>query len=176
MEVPLELIGNLYFIEKVCREKELSNDEVKVVRNEQSKPILDKLHSILLTEQPKYLPGSNMAKAINYSLNRWDKLNVYLQDGKIPIDNNRGENTIRPYVIGRKNWLFAGGPRGADASASYYSVSETAKANGHEPYWYVRYVLELLPFIKTNEELDTLLPWVVKPETVKAYFANKDDS
>ncbi|MCB1190957.1 MAG: transposase domain-containing protein [Leptospiraceae bacterium] len=66
-----------------------------------------------------------------------------------------------------------GSPRGADATASIYSITESAKANGHEPFWYWMYVLERLPFIRTNEELDTLLPWVITPEFIKAYFKNR---
>ncbi|MGG1532150.1 IS66 family transposase, partial [Brevibacillus agri] len=101
-------------------------------------------------------------QAIAYSLNQWDKLTAFLQDGRLEIDNNRSERSMKPFVIGRKNWLFANTPRGAKASAIIYSVIETAKENGLNPFKYLTYLFEQLPQLpdlKNPETLDSLLPW-----------------
>jgi hypothetical protein len=91
--------------------------------------------------------------------NYWCKLVRYTERGDLPIDNNRCENAIRPFVVGRKAWLFSDTPAGANASAIIYSLVETAKANGVEPYTWLRYVMEHLPEARTADEMDKLLPW-----------------
>ncbi|MCB5161581.1 IS66 family transposase, partial [Marinomonas algarum] len=103
-----------------------------------------------------------LGKAIQYNLNQWEKLTVYLQNGQINIDNNRAERAIKPFVIGRKNWLFANTGNGAKSSAILYSIIETAKANGLIPYDYLVTLFEELPKRQTNESLDDLLPWNVR--------------
>jgi len=95
---------------------------------------------------------------VNYTLKYWSELSRYIEDGRWPIDNNPAENAIRPFVIGRKNWLFSHSQRGAKASANLYSLIETAKANGKEPYRYLSWLFERLP--GTNrEDIDVLMPW-----------------
>ena len=89
----------------------------------------------------------------------WGMLTRYTERGDLPIDNNRCENAIRPFVIGRKAWLFSDTPAGANASAIIYSLLQTAKANGQEPYTWLRRVLRDLPAAKTLEEFESLLPW-----------------
>ncbi len=84
----------------------------------------------------------------------------------MPIDNNLVENAIRPFVMGRKNWLFSGSPLGAHANSVLYSIIETAKACGHEPYWYLRYLFEKLPHAKTDDEVHSLLPYNVTPAEI----------
>ena len=91
--------------------------------------------------------------------NYWGKLVRYTERGDLPIDNNRCENAIRPFVIGRKAWLFSDTPAGAHASAIIYSLLQTAKANGQEPYAWLRRVMRDLPAAKTVEEMEALLPW-----------------
>ena len=98
----------------------------------------------------------------------WPQLNTFLADGHIPIDNNLAENAIRPFVIGRKNFLFSGSPRGAAASATLYSLIETAKANGFEPRAYLIHLFEQLPKATTPEEIAALLPINLKPEDLNA--------
>jgi hypothetical protein len=99
-------------------------------------------------------------KAIQYCLNQWDKLIAFLLDGRLELSNNRAERAIKPFVIGRKNWLFANTPRGATASAIVYSIVETAKENGINPLTYLTYLFEQLPNIKwTDDNLDKLMPW-----------------
>ena len=91
------------------------------------------------------LPKSTFGQAVQYCLNQWESLTNYLKDGRLEIDNNRSERSIKPFVIGRKNWLFSNTPRGAKASAIIYSIIETAKENNVEPFNYLTYLFEKLP-------------------------------
>ena len=102
-----------------------------------------------------------------YTLGLWSKLIVYLEDGNIPIDNNKIENAIRPFVIGRKNFLFSGSPRGAAASATLYTLVESAKVNGLEPWAYLNDLFEKLPMAKSEQALLELLPQNLKIEDLK---------
>jgi transposase len=102
-------------------------------------------------------------KALNYVHNQWPKLIRYLDDGRLRIDNNLVENAIRPFVLGRKNFLFHDTVRGANASANLYSLIETAKANNIEPYQYLRRVFAELPNAKTVEDVEALLPHTTEP-------------
>ena len=99
-----------------------------------------------------------MGKAVGYALTQWPKLIRYLDHPALTPDTNACENAIRPFVVGRKNWLFSGSPRGAAASATLFSIIETAKANGQEPYWYLRKLFEGLPAARTEAELLSLAP------------------
>lgn len=105
-----------------------------------------------------------LGKAIHYALGLWPQLIIYIDDGNIPIDNNPAENAIRPFVIGRKNFLFSGSPRGAHASATLYTLVETAKANHLEPWAYLNYLFEKLPAAKTEQALLALIPQNLKME------------
>ena len=98
-----------------------------------------------------------MGKAIAYNLNQWEKLNRYVENGHLNIDNNRAERAIKPFVIGRRNWTFCNTASGANASAVLYGVIETAKANGLTPFNYLMYLLEELP--KIADDLEPLMPW-----------------
>ena len=109
-----------------------------------------------------------LGKAIHYALNNWKKLIRYIEDGRLKPDNNVAENAIRPFVLGRKAWLFSGAPKGAEASATFFSLIETAKANGHEPYAYLHHIFEKLPLAKTDEDYKALLPWNLDAETIAA--------
>ena len=106
-----------------------------------------------------------MGKAVNYLANNWSRLERYAEGGHLPIDNNAAERAIRLFVIGRKNWLFSDTPKGATASAQIYSLIETAKANGQEPYAYLRHILERLPLASCVEDYEALLPWSCQPTT-----------
>ena len=103
-------------------------------------------------------PTSATGKALNYLHREWSKLIRYLDDGRLEIDNNGAENAIRPFVVGRKNWLFSDSVKGVNASANLYSLVETAKANGLEPYAYLRYLFTELPKAETVEAIEALLP------------------
>jgi transposase len=160
-EVVLDYIGKLYLLEKECAEQKLKPEQIARERQSRAGPILDQFKAWLDKRSPQVPPGSTLGKAISYTLGQWKRLVVYLQDGRLRPDNNLAENAIRPFVLGRKNWLFAATPDGAHASAALYSIIETAKANGLEPYWYLRYLFERLPKAKTTEEYKKLLPQYV---------------
>nr|WP_232070099.1 transposase [Kyrpidia spormannii] len=123
-----------------------------------------------MEQKEHVLPKSAFGQAIQYCLGQWGKLEAFLKDGRLEIDNNRSERSIKPFVIGRKNWLFANTPKGAKASATVYSIVETAKENGLNPYEYLRYLFERLPNVDVNDTtvLDRLLPWSPElPESVR---------
>jgi transposase len=162
----IDLIRQLYEIEGDIRKNNLTDDEIVTIRQENALPILEKIKERLDREVHHVAPKSQMGKAIRYMLDQWPKLLVYLDYGFLPIDNNFVENAIRPFVIGRKNWLFSGSPQGASASAAIYSIIETAKANGHEPYWYLRYLFEKLPAVKNDDDLRVLLPHRLNPAII----------
>jgi len=159
-DIALSYIHKLYRIERDI--KDMSSSERYEVRQRESKPILESFKKWLDKRSNHVPPKSLLGKAIFYTLNQWPRLTGYIEDGMYSIDNNFAENAIRPFVIGRKNWLFAGTPEGARASASLYSLIETAKANGLEPYSYLKYIFEKLPHAKTLEEYEALLPWNCK--------------
>ena len=110
------------------------------------------------------VPKSLLGKAVNYTLNEWQRLLVYLDHPFMTPDNNLAENAIRPFVIGRKNWIFSGTPDGARASANLYSLIETAKANKLEPYKYLRYLFEKIPFAECEADYKALLPMNLNAE------------
>lgn len=131
-------------------------------RQKQSLPVLEAYATWLKQQRSRVLPKSLTGQAITYSLNQWEKLTAFLSDGRLEVDNNRSERAIKPFVIGRKNWLFANTPRGARASATIYSVIETAKENGLHPYAYVKYLFEQLPQLDgplDAQALEPFLPW-----------------
>jgi transposase len=160
----VEFIGQLYLIEKEARVKDLDPQEIYQLRQEKAKPILDDFKIWLDARQPVTPPKGLLGKAISYALKHWEKLIVYIEDGRLSPDNNAAENAIRPFVVGRKAWLFAGHPNGAEAGATFYSLVETAKANGLEPYNYLRYIFEKLPLAQTDQDYKNLLPQFVNKE------------
>ena len=147
----LKTIQSLYRIERKI--KNLSSEEKKAIRQEQSAPILKELKTWLDTHVIVVPPKSILGKAMKYMLKQWEKLIVYINDGRLNIDNNLCENAVRPFVMGRKSWLFATSVAGANASANLYSLVETAKANGHEPY---AYLLTVLPSYLRRKRLKIL--------------------
>lgn len=155
--VALELIGRLYQIERSIKD---ATAEVRLkVRAEHSAPIVAQLRAWLEAMAPAVLPQSLLGKAIRYTLGQWPKLVRFLEHAELPLDNNRLENAIRPFVIGRKGWLFADTQAGARASANLYSLVETAKANGLEPHAYLTQLFTALPHASRVEHFEALLPW-----------------
>jgi hypothetical protein len=152
----LALIQKLYGVEKAVRHA--APAERYAYRLNHAQPLLDELRTWLDEALPQVPPQSATGRALNYLHNEWHKLIGYLKDGRLEIDNNRAENAIRPFVIGRKNWLFSDSVRGVNASANLYSLIETAKANGLEPYAYLRRVFTELPKAETVEAIEALLP------------------
>lgn len=160
----LSFITRLYAIEKGC--KDASPEQRYHIRQTQARPIIDQLHAWLEQSLPEVPPATLTGKALTYLHNQWPSLIRYLDDGRLPIDNNATERAIRPFVIGRRNWLFADTPRGAHASANLYSLIETAKLNGHEPYRYLRHVFQELPKAQTLEHIEALLPFNLDPASL----------
>ena len=157
--VGLDYCNRLFTIEKQL--KDVSDKERYDKRLEKSKPLLDEFYIWLKKQKQQVLPKSAFGQAITYCLNQWDNLNSFLLDGRLEIDNNRAERSIKPFVIGRKNWLFTNTPRGARSSAIIYSIIETAKENNLKPYNYLVYLFEQLPNIDMADQaaIDNLLPW-----------------
>ena len=162
----LDYIGNLYQIEKEAKRRQLDAVGIYQLRQEKAKPLLDKFKDWLDTNRPLAPPKSLLGKAISYTLSNWKKLFIYLEDGRLRPDNNLVENAIRPFVVGRKNWLFAGSPDGARASATFFTLIETAKANGLEPYAYLRHIFEKLPLAQSEQDLKDLLPQNIDPKSI----------
>jgi transposase len=162
----LDYIGKLYKIEKQAREHKMTAEQIYVLRQQEAKPNLKEFEKWLDKTQPLTPPKGLLGIAINYALRNWNKLMVYIEDGRLKPDNNTAENAIRPFVLGRKNWLFAGAPSGADASATFFSLLETAKANGLEPYSYLRCLFEQLPLVKDQTGYRDLLPQHIDPDLV----------
>jgi len=144
-------IKNLYRIETLIRDK--TSVEKQAYREEHATPLLE--------EYKAWLDKSALGKALAYSLNQWPKLIRYLEDGELNIDNNRAERAIKPFVIGRKNWLFSNTEKGAHASSILYSIVETAKANNLIPFDYLYHVISVLSEHDDDEALTALLPWNV---------------
>ena len=156
----IKLIAKLYAVEKAS--KEASSEARHQARLEKSKPIIDKLKAWLDEVRPKVAPKTTLGKALHYLDHQWPRLIRYLEDGRYPIDNNPVENAIRPFAVGRKNWLFSASIPGAKASANLYSLLETAKANGLEPYAYLKRVFADLPNASSFDDVDLLLPENIK--------------
>ncbi len=158
----LALIGKLYAIEKDCHE--LSAAERLAQRQHRSRAVLDALRRWLDQMLPTVPPSSTLGGALGYLHRQWPRLIRYIERGDLPIDNNPAENAIRPFVVGRKAWLFSDTQAGARASALIYSLVETAKANGLEPYLWLRNTLRALPAATTVEHFEALLPWNLNAE------------
>lgn len=150
-------IKKLYRIEAEIKQKTAS--EKQVIREDKSVPLLTQFKTWLDKSALQVPPKSAVGKAVAYSLRQWPKLVRYTESGELNIDNNRAERAVKPFVIGRKNWLFSNTASGAQASAMMYSIIETAKANGLIPYDYLCHLLEQLP--TKPENVDDLLPWNV---------------
>jgi len=157
-------IRKLYRIESEI--KDMTPVEKQAQRLAKAKPLLNQFKAWLDKSALQVPPQSAVGKAIAYSLGQWSKLERYIEDGNLQIDNNRAERAIKPFVIGRKNWLFSNTANGAQASAMLYSLIETAKANGLTPFDYLNHLLEELP--RKSQDIEQLLPWNVDlPQQVK---------
>ena len=159
-DVAIGKIRKLYLIED--RIKDLEPEQKKAQRQALSRPVLDYLKDWLETNSPRVPKDSLTWIAINYTLSQWGLLIGYCEDGRLNISNALAENAIRPFAVGRRNWLFSDTPRGARASATCYSLIETAKANGLEPSAYLHHVLQHIAEADTLEKIEALLPWNMK--------------
>lgn len=158
----IDIINQLFSIERDLNKG--TPEQRLAVRNEKSRSIVDGIRNWLERLKGEVLPKSLLGAAVTYGLNQWEKLTRFFEDERIELSNNLAERSIKPFVIGRKNFLFCNTPRGAKASAVIYSIIETAKENGLNPYSYLTYLFERLPNIDTTDKasIDALLPWNVK--------------
>ena len=154
----LDFCNQLFAIERDLAKA--SPEERHEARQKRSQPVLDAFLAWLHVQRDQALPKSAFGKAITYCLNQWHKLTAFMQDGRLEISNNRSERSIKPVVIGRKAWLFSNTPLGATASAIIYSVVESAKENGLNPFEYLKYLFQQLPNVDVNDSavIDALLP------------------
>jgi len=125
--------------------------------------VLAEIEALLLRHLHSVLPGSLLGKALHYTASQWQKLTRFVENGNYSLDNNACENAIRPFVVGRRNWLFSDTVGGANASANLYSLLQTCIANGIDGYQYLRELLVALPRAKTVDDYEALLPWRLTP-------------
>ena len=151
----IQRIAWLYRVEADARG--LTCEQRLQMRNERSKPLWQELHVWLRLERKRVPDGSAIAKAIDYSLNHWAGLSRFLADGAVPIDNNHIENQMRPWALGRRNWLFIGSQLAGERAAVVMSLLQSAKLHGHEPWAYLKDVLTRLP-TQLNSQIEELLP------------------
>ena len=154
-EQALAFIGQLYEIERIVAGA--SEQERLRIRQTQSRPVMVTLQRWLQEHRAKVPEGSATAKAIDYSLRRWQALSGFIDNAQVPIDNNWIENQMRPVALGRKNWLFAGSLRAGQRAAAVMSLIQSAKLNGHDPHAYLKDVMEKLPSWP-NSRIEELLP------------------
>jgi len=155
----------LYVIEKIAREGKYTPQQRFELRLDKATPILLEMREWLTQSLPHAVPQSKLSNALLYMHDRWAELTNYLTDGTLEIDNNGAENQIRPFALGRKNWLFSGSPRGAHASALFYSLIATAVANGWNPFEYLRYLFDNIRACKTDDDYSNLLPFNIISKT-----------
>ncbi|EPM66888.1 transposase component, partial [Pseudomonas syringae pv. theae ICMP 3923] len=159
-EQALRYIQLLYEIEREARDLE---PELRYrIRQEKAVPVMEMLHAWMIAQRDLMPEGSAISRALDYSLRRWVALLRYLDDGAVPIDNNWAENQMRPWALGRKNWLFAGSLRSGKRAAAIMSLIQSARLNGHDPYAYLKDVLTRLPTHRASE-IGQLLPDNWKP-------------
>jgi transposase len=155
----IELIARLYKVEAQARHDNVGVEELGRRRQEHSAPVLKAIEALLLANLHAVLPKSLLGQALHYLAAQWTKLARYVEDGRYSIDNNAQENAIRPFCVGRRNWLFADTVAGAHASANLYSLLQTCAVNGIDGYRYLRALLVALPNAKTADDYAALLPW-----------------
>lgn len=155
----VDLIAKLYAVESRSRDLEMDAQQRLHERQMHSVPVIEAIEALLLAHLHAVVPGSALGKALHYFSSQWPKLVRYVKDGRYPIDNNPCENSIRPFVVGRKSWLFSDTVAGANASANLYSLVQTCKANGIDPYRYLSALFIALPNATTVDEYEALLPW-----------------
>lgn len=166
-KIILDWIQDLYDIERYADDLKMSAEDRLNLRKEKSVPIVNNIETLLKHLRPLTGKASMLGKAITYMSNQWDRLVLFLKDGRILLDNNLAENAIRPFVVGRKNWLFNFTQDGARASGFFYSLIETAKACGYEPCSYLNYYFKRLPHAVTEDDFKMLLPQYADPSEIQ---------
>ena len=155
----IALIGNRYHVEAQAKRDGVDTDELGRRRQQESVPALADIEALLLANVHAVLPKSLLGQALHYLASQWSKLKGYVEDGRYSIDNNAQENAIRPFCVGRRNWLFADTVAGANASANLYSPLQTCQVNGIDGYRYLRALFVALPKARTADDCAALMPW-----------------
>jgi len=158
----IALIGKLYHVEAQAKRDDVGIEELGLRRQHESVPVLADIESLLLANLHAVLPKSLLGQALHYLSSQWSKLKRYVEDGRYSIDNNAQENAIRPFCVGRRNWLFADTVAGATASANLYSLLQTCQVNGIDGYRYLRALFIALPMAKTVDDYASMLPWRIE--------------
>jgi hypothetical protein len=167
-----DFLGKVFFAERQIQEQREARErsgglwtlaETHKIRQDRSAPVMTAFKAWVDELAPAVPPKSALGKALGYTISQWDKLSRFLDHPEVPAHNNRVENDIRPFAVGRRAWLFMDTQYGATASANLYSVVGTCRANGINPHAYLTYLYEQLPKATTLAELEALLPWNVKP-------------
>jgi transposase len=166
----LSYVRKLYKIEKELRALQLSDQEFAEKRRSQAEPVLEAFKTWLDKKAEQVVPSSLVGKAVAYTLNEWGKLIRYLDHADLTPDNNSAENAIRPFVVGRKNFLFSGSPDGATSSCNLFSIIETAKQNSMNPYAYLYYILSRFPEIRETQNWESLQPSRLDPQEINNAF------
>jgi transposase len=161
----IALIGKLYQIEAQAKRDGADLAELTLRRQRDSTPVIQDIEQLLLANLHSVLPQSLLGKALHYTAGQWHKLKRYVEDGRYSIDNNAQENAIRPFCVGRRNWLFADTVAGAHASANLYSLLQTCRVNGIDGYRYLRALFKALPMARTADDYAALLPWRINLNT-----------
>ena len=146
-------------MESHAQDNSLSAAERLRYRQAHSVAVLGHIQTLLLAHLHAVVPGSSLGKALHYMSAQWPKLSRYVENGSYPINNNPCENSIRPFVVGRRNWLFSDTVAGANASANLYSLLQTCKVNAINSYRYLQALLVALPLAQTADDYEALLPW-----------------
>lgn len=165
-------IDALYTIERKMNELKLTDDERYDYRQKHAVPKLEKLNAWLIQNESKVAKDTLTHKAIKYALNQWENLIAYCDHGQLDISNIKCENAIRPFAVGRRGWLFSDTPKGARAGAVFYTLIETAKANGLDPYDYILHLCKHIASVETADDVEALLPWNVKEQLMQAITSN----
>jgi transposase len=152
-------IRKLYYLEDELRGKKLDAQQFALERKARAGPLLATFKAWLLKRAEEVPPGNLLGTAVRYSLSQWDKMTAYLGSPYLTPDNNASENAVRPFVLGRKNWLFCQSPLGAESSCGIYTLIETAKQNDIVPAHYPTALFEKAPFASSAEDWENLLPW-----------------
>jgi transposase len=163
----VKLIAKLYKVEKNIKSLNLPLDKIAEYRIEHAKPILNKFRDFVTEHINKVLPKSPLGAALTYANNQWPKLIRYIDDGRLEIDNGLSERAIRPFAIGRKNYLFFNSISGVKAGEVLYSLIETCKVHKIEPYLYLHHVLEKIPAAHSMQELEQLMPYNIDRSLLK---------
>ena len=164
----MQVYRKLYAVEKKAKQEELNPDEIRQLRQAHAKPILESFKAWLENKIGLVPQQSPIFKGIRYILKNWEGFIRYLEDGRISIDNNHTEREIKPFVIARKNFMFAQSQAGARAMALHFSLIRTAKLHGLDPYRYYVQIMEKIPYCETVEDFEKLLPWHINMNKVVA--------